>query len=133
MDIYRLAADDMRLKLLNFGDPKLRMDEERWHNRGACTAHRSKKLYRCLCRTHKFAGGQDACAVGPGLGRSAELATLVTELVAQVPRPLVIDADGLNDGQDLAGFHESRNGMLNCAQLKRLASEIGEVLRHSWR
>src|SRR5947209_12567727 len=115
----------MRLKLLNFGDPKLRMDEERWHNRGACTAHRSKKLYRCLCRTHKFAD----LWVHHECNGNLRLA----EQFSPPNEARRLDADGLNDGQDLAGFHESRNGMLNCAQLKRLASEIGEVLRHSWR
>jgi NAD(P)H-hydrate epimerase len=40
--------------------------------------------------------GHDVVAVGPGLDRSAELATLVPELVEKIARPMVIDADGLN-------------------------------------
>jgi NAD(P)H-hydrate epimerase len=38
----------------------------------------------------------DALAVGPGLGRGEELASLLAELVRESPVPLVIDADGLN-------------------------------------
>lgn len=35
-------------------------------------------------------------AVGPGLGRSADLTELVSELLIRVPIPMVLDADGLN-------------------------------------
>jgi NAD(P)H-hydrate epimerase len=35
-------------------------------------------------------------ALGPGLGRSQELTTLVTTVLAQARVPLVLDADGLN-------------------------------------
>lgn len=38
----------------------------------------------------------DACLVGPGLGRSEELDTLVTEVVKDCKCPLVLDADGIN-------------------------------------
>jgi NAD(P)H-hydrate epimerase len=38
----------------------------------------------------------DVIAIGPGLGRSADLAELLAELVDKVDRPMVIDADGLN-------------------------------------
>ncbi len=40
--------------------------------------------------------GHDVVAAGPGLERSAELTTLVSELVEKTARPMVIDADGLN-------------------------------------
>jgi ADP-dependent NAD(P)H-hydrate dehydratase len=49
-----------------------------------------------LAALAKLAEAHDVIAVGPGLGRSAELATLVAEVVAKVPKPMVIDADGLN-------------------------------------
>ena len=39
---------------------------------------------------------QDAIAVGPGLGRSAELARMLPELVGKATKPLVLDADGLS-------------------------------------
>ncbi len=38
---------------------------------------------------------RDVVALGPGIGRAAETQKLVRELVAAIPRPLVIDADGL--------------------------------------
>jgi ADP-dependent NAD(P)H-hydrate dehydratase len=49
-------------------------------------------------RTELFAlePAQDVFAVGPGLQRSADLTTLLAELVANIPKPMVIDADGLN-------------------------------------
>lgn len=38
----------------------------------------------------------DACLLGPGLGRSEDLDTLVCEIVRQCKCPLVLDADGIN-------------------------------------
>jgi hydroxyethylthiazole kinase-like uncharacterized protein yjeF len=38
----------------------------------------------------------DAVAIGPGLSRDSESATLVRDLVEQVEGPIVLDADGLN-------------------------------------
>jgi NAD(P)H-hydrate epimerase len=38
----------------------------------------------------------DAWAIGPGLGRSAGVAELVAQLYRDLPRPMVVDADGLN-------------------------------------
>ena len=38
----------------------------------------------------------DAIAVGPGLGKSAELARLVAQLYQTIRGPLIVDADGLN-------------------------------------
>jgi ADP-dependent NAD(P)H-hydrate dehydratase len=38
----------------------------------------------------------DVIALGPGLDRSPELASLVVELVEKVAKPMVVDADGLN-------------------------------------
>ncbi len=43
-----------------------------------------------------LAEAHDVVAVGPGLDRSAELTGLLAELVANIARPMVIDADGLN-------------------------------------
>lgn len=40
--------------------------------------------------------GQNACLLGPGLGRSAALDTLIMELVIRSEIPLVVDADGIN-------------------------------------
>jgi NAD(P)H-hydrate epimerase len=38
----------------------------------------------------------DVVAVGPGLGRSAEVAAVVQHLLAEFAGPMVVDADGLN-------------------------------------
>jgi ADP-dependent NAD(P)H-hydrate dehydratase len=43
-----------------------------------------------------LASTQDVVAAGPGLDRSSELTALMVELVAKIPTPMVIDADGLN-------------------------------------
>jgi len=51
--------------------------------------------------------GSDVIAVGPGLGRSADVSAIVQGLVEQSPVPLVLDADALNafaaDPSRLAG------------------------------
>lgn len=39
----------------------------------------------------------DAVAVGPGLGSSSDLQTLLEVLLAECPKPIVVDADGLNN------------------------------------
>jgi NAD(P)H-hydrate epimerase len=44
----------------------------------------------------ELAAGTSVLALGPGLGRNPETARLVRQLVLQSPRPLVVDADGLN-------------------------------------
>lgn len=43
-----------------------------------------------------LAQASDVVAVGPGLGRSPAIATLVTALLTKFAGPLVVDADGLN-------------------------------------
>ena len=49
-----------------------------------------------LARLNRSLSSQSAVAIGPGLGQSAELLMLVNELYANLPLPLVVDADGLN-------------------------------------
>ena len=39
----------------------------------------------------------DVWAIGPGMGRSAGAAELVAQLYRDVPKPMVVDADGLNN------------------------------------
>jgi NAD(P)H-hydrate epimerase len=54
-------------------------------------------------------GSVQAVAVGPGVGRDPETASVVRRLVAGCPVPLVLDADGLNafpGGEGLAGQPE---------------------------
>jgi NAD(P)H-hydrate epimerase len=47
-----------------------------------------------------LAQANDVVALGPGLGRSAALTALVAAILQRVPRPLVLDADGLNAAAD---------------------------------
>jgi hydroxyethylthiazole kinase-like uncharacterized protein yjeF len=49
-----------------------------------------------LDRVLALAESRDVVVLGPGLGQEAGTRELVRELVARCPRPLVIDADGLN-------------------------------------
>ncbi|MBD3380527.1 MAG: NAD(P)H-hydrate dehydratase [Candidatus Omnitrophica bacterium] len=44
----------------------------------------------------KFSSGCDAVALGPGLGRNAEIRKLVKALFKEVKVPVVLDADGIN-------------------------------------
>jgi len=44
----------------------------------------------------ELARANTAVAVGPGLGRSSDLTSLVLSLIEQTETPLVVDADGLN-------------------------------------
>ena len=46
-------------------------------------------------RILELVGRTDAVALGPGLGLDAETQSLVRELIAEVERPMVVDADGL--------------------------------------
>jgi ADP-dependent NAD(P)H-hydrate dehydratase len=49
-----------------------------------------------LPRLLEAASGASAVVVGPGLGQSEDVAAVVVGLIAEVDRPLLIDADGLN-------------------------------------
>ena len=42
------------------------------------------------------AGEMDAVAIGPGLSQHPQTKTLVRQLLPKIPKPLVLDADGLN-------------------------------------
>ena len=54
-------------------------------------------LPRAAGRIIEIAAGMDAVVIGPGLGRSEKTQELVLDVVARCPRPVVIDADGLNN------------------------------------
>ena len=55
----------------------------------------------------KHAAGVDALVVGSGLSRDAGAVELARRLVAESPRPVVLDADGLNAFQDRTGLLSS--------------------------
>jgi NAD(P)H-hydrate epimerase len=72
---------------------------------------------------------QDRCAwadvvvIGPGMGRHPETDALVTDLVARLDRPLVLDADGLN-------AHVGRGGSLRTRHAETvLTPHAGELAR----
>jgi ADP-dependent NAD(P)H-hydrate dehydratase len=49
-----------------------------------------------LARIVEWAENATVVALGPGLGRSAALEDLVGTLYQELPRPMIVDADGLN-------------------------------------
>jgi ADP-dependent NAD(P)H-hydrate dehydratase len=51
---------------------------------------------RCAGELLSLAAANDVLALGPGLGRSPAITTLVSAMLAQVQSPIVLDADGLN-------------------------------------
>jgi NAD(P)H-hydrate epimerase len=51
---------------------------------------------KAVARALELARGRDAVVLGPGLGQSPATQALVRDFVAECPRPLVVDADGLN-------------------------------------
>ena len=53
-----------------------------------------------LAEALPLAAGNDVVAVGPGLGKSAALAFFITRLLAKHDKPIVLDADGLNNLAD---------------------------------
>ena len=68
----------------------------------------------------------DAVVLGPGLGRNAETDALVRELVKEVARPLILDADGLNAFTDEPALLKAHAGTL---VLTPHAGELGRLLR----
>lgn len=53
--------------------------------------------YQALEMIWELARSATVVALGPGLGQSCGLQHLVARLVSELPRPLVVDADGLNN------------------------------------
>jgi ADP-dependent NAD(P)H-hydrate dehydratase len=54
------------------------------------------KLANVTERVLELVHANDVAAVGPGLGRSAEISQLIAGLVSNIRIPLVLDADGIN-------------------------------------
>jgi len=65
----------------------------------------------------------DAVAIGPGMGRDAKTQTFIRAVIARCPKPLVIDADGLNA---LAGHTDI---LLKNKGVKILTPHAGEIAR----
>jgi NAD(P)H-hydrate epimerase len=75
-------------------------------------------------RVLELAEGQDALAVGPGLGRTDGVAAVVRTVLAQSPAPIVLDADGLNV---LAGDPKAALGRARAAVI--ITPHPGEAAR----
>ena len=56
----------------------------------------------------ELAQANDVIAIGPGLGRSAGLTSIVSALLKHTDKPLVLDADGLNAVQGVIGRLSNR-------------------------
>jgi hydroxyethylthiazole kinase-like uncharacterized protein yjeF len=73
----------------------------------------------------EWAGGFDAAAIGPGVGRAEPTASAMRRLAAELPVPTVIDADGLNalagDAGVLAGAAGPRVLTPHPGEMARLA------------
>jgi ADP-dependent NAD(P)H-hydrate dehydratase / NAD(P)H-hydrate epimerase len=72
-------------------------------------------------RLAALAEGKDVIAMGPGMGTRPETVALVRRAAAELPQPMVIDADGLNA---LAGSDWSGGG-----RLRVLTPHPGEMAR----
>lgn len=80
-----------------------------------------------------LAAARDVVALGPGIGRSEDVRKLVPELVAHVPCPLVIDADGLFPFAASGGARAPRAAALGALKARRAATILtphpGEAAR----
>jgi len=72
-------------------------------------------------RLAAIAEGKDVIAIGPGLGRHPDTVALVQRAFAELPQPMVVDADALNA---LAGSEWSGGG-----KLRVLTPHPGEMAR----
>jgi len=78
---------------------------------------------RALDRIRQMCQSCDVVALGPGVGRHSETEMAVRTLVHELPRPLIVDADGLNA---LAGDTSVLDG---CAGERILTPHPGEMAR----
>jgi NAD(P)H-hydrate epimerase len=62
----------------------------------------------------ELAEANDVVAVGPGMGRGPEVTEVVTRLLAEVDRPIILDADGLN----------ALHGHADCLKQRKAASVL---------
>ena len=68
----------------------------------------------------------DAVAIGPGISRNPETDRLVLSLIAQVKKPLILDADGLNAAATDPTIFERRSGE---TVLTPHTGELGRLVR----
>ena len=63
-------------------------------------------------RIEDLAKGKTVLAIGPGISRDADTASLVRRLVAKIQPPIVLDADGLNAFEGRTGELSGKNRLL---------------------
>ncbi len=79
--------------------------------------------YRSIATIKKLFSKMDVFAIGPGIGDSAGTRRLVLDLVRQCPKPLVLDAGGLNALEGKAQL------LLEAKAVKVLTPHIKEMAR----
>ena len=82
---------------------------------------------------HQLLEGQDIVVVGPGLGESSGLESIMETIINETEAPLVIDADGLNNIRNLLSLLKKRDELTvltpHPGELARLLDiEISELL-----
>jgi hydroxyethylthiazole kinase-like uncharacterized protein yjeF len=75
-----------------------------------------------------FAAERTAVAIGPGIGRHPETADLVRDLVRDIRRPIVLDADGINA---FAGHRQLLRGLQTPVILTPHPGEMARLLEIS--
>lgn len=78
---------------------------------------------RCCEEILSLAEGFDVVALGPGLGSNVSTTRLVHRLVAETPKPMVVDADGLN------ALAEEMNLLKAASHARILTPHPGEMAR----
>lgn len=73
--------------------------------------------------------GKNAIAIGPGLGTSRGVAKIVTTLFAELPQPLVVDADALNVLASQKPGIDQETGRLKAAGPRIFTPHPGEFAR----
>lgn len=77
----------------------------------------------------QLADGNDVVAIGPGLGRSADLDRLVAELVQKIDRTMVVDADALNAlAQNIAALKKHAGPVVMTPHPGEFARIIGSTI-----
>jgi len=73
-------------------------------------------------------GKMDAVGIGPGLSQQTQTKELVRQLLPKIPKPLVLDADGLNAvAEDVSVFHK----LLLPIIITPHPGEMGRLIRQS--
>ena len=78
---------------------------------------------------HETLGGQNAVAIGPGLGRSKGAAACVERVVANSQVPVVLDADALNIAADIELLSREQNSAFSSSNDLVITPHPGEFSR----